>query len=524
MTRSSKWAALLALAVAVPAWAQEKASVTGTVTNSLTGAPVLRAHVILRGGQQKFGALTNGEGKFSIAGIPPGSYLVTAERVGFAPPAVSFRAPQLALRAGDAKDSVDVKLTPVGAIAGRVLDADGEPIQSVDVSAEGPQSQESAITDNKGQYRIDGLAPGKYRLKATPEQRHLPPELRTDGSKEFHYMATFYPSVATSKGATRVAVAPGGEVSGIDIALLSTPLIEVSGKVLDVPAGAKGLSIDVTRYEGTEFADDFPVPGVKADGSFVIWGLDPGKYSVTAEVGSNGGSSLQSAPFELEVGSSNIEHVELRFIPPFDLTGQLQFEDEQAKEAPKMADSSRRAMERQLSLQPLHEAGMMTPQAEIGEDDSFKLENVEAGRYRVQLSLGNAAYVKSLRLGAVETDGDILDVRNGSGGGVLTLMVSTATGEINGTVSDSKGPVADAMVVLLAESGNESEAMSTDPGGHYSLKHLRPGKYRLVAGGDEAMMMNRGALEEYEDFVATVELHAGDKITQDLKQIPAGKL
>jgi hypothetical protein len=91
-------------------------------------------------------------------------------------------------------------------------------------------------------------------------------------------------------------------------------------------------------------------------------------------------------------------------------------------------------------------------------------------------------------------------------------------------VSDSKGPVAGAMVVLLPESGNESEATSTDPGGHYSLRHLRPGKYRLVAGGDEAMTMNRSALDEYEDLVATVELHAGDKIIQDLKQIPAGKL
>jgi hypothetical protein len=57
--------------LAVTAFAQQTASVTGTVTNSVTGAPVPRAHVTLRG-QKNFGALTDGDGKFSIAGIVPG--------------------------------------------------------------------------------------------------------------------------------------------------------------------------------------------------------------------------------------------------------------------------------------------------------------------------------------------------------------------------------------------------------------------------------------------------------------------
>ncbi len=71
---NNRWPALLAVLVfsAGTVYAQEKATVSGTVTNAATGAPVLRAHVTVTGGRQSYGALTNGEGKYSITGLPPG--------------------------------------------------------------------------------------------------------------------------------------------------------------------------------------------------------------------------------------------------------------------------------------------------------------------------------------------------------------------------------------------------------------------------------------------------------------------
>src|ERR1700733_4342553 len=116
MRKSSSLALLLA-ALAVAALAQQAANVSGTVTNSVTGAPVVRAHVTLRG-VKTFGALTNGEGKFSMTGIAPGDYAYAGERVGFARESRS-RTPGVDLHTGD--NSLDLKLTPVGSIAGRVL-------------------------------------------------------------------------------------------------------------------------------------------------------------------------------------------------------------------------------------------------------------------------------------------------------------------------------------------------------------------------------------------------------------------
>src|ERR1700722_19250081 len=68
------------------ATAAEPASLSGAVTNSVTGAPVLRAHVSIRnssGPEQRYGAVTNGEGKFTMTHLSPGHYTVSVERAGF---------------------------------------------------------------------------------------------------------------------------------------------------------------------------------------------------------------------------------------------------------------------------------------------------------------------------------------------------------------------------------------------------------------------------------------------------------
>src|SRR6476620_5370937 len=87
------------------------ATVSGTVTNALTGEPLLRAHVSLRGmagpTRQTFGAITDAAGKFSFS-VAAGSYSAVAERVGFSRTAdrQGRMGAQVQVRAGDKKDDV----------------------------------------------------------------------------------------------------------------------------------------------------------------------------------------------------------------------------------------------------------------------------------------------------------------------------------------------------------------------------------------------------------------------------------
>jgi len=77
---------MVALAIALlPAglYAQGDGTVTGLVIDRATQQPVQGAQVVVVGTQR--GTLTDQQGRFSIAGVPPGSYEVRARRVGYAP-------------------------------------------------------------------------------------------------------------------------------------------------------------------------------------------------------------------------------------------------------------------------------------------------------------------------------------------------------------------------------------------------------------------------------------------------------
>jgi hypothetical protein len=211
-------------------------------------------------------------------------------------------------------------------------------------------------------------------------------------------------------------------------------------------------------------------------------------------------------------------------VPPFDLAGQMRFEDERARQpAQPPATPGRPAPQTpppaplQVQLRPLdYHVGpvLFVP---IGADDSFTLEKVQPGRYRVAINWGTA-YVKSMRAGETESPGDILDVRNGPAG-PLTVTVSSNFCEVSGTVSDSKGPVADAEVSLVsAEDPSNSRLARADSAGVYRFTRLAPGKYKLIPM-EQRQSVNRplrGQDPDDEDEGESVDLGPGDKITKDL--------
>jgi len=213
-------------------------------------------------------------------------------------------------------------------------------------------------------------------------------------------------------------------------------------------------------------------------------------------------------------------------IPPFDIPVQMRFEDEQARQAQQSqqppanpGQPPRAAPIRRVNLRPVTGFEMSNLSADLGDDDSLTLEKVEPGLYHLALSW-RPSYVKSIRAGSVETEGDILDVRNGPSG-PITVTVSSSMCQINGTVSDSSGPLAGVRVALVqpVESGISNPLIATTAAdGTYTLPGVPPGKYKLLLADDDAMAALPGQnLDDYEDIAESVELHAGDKITKDLR-------
>ena len=470
------------------------ASVSGAVTNSVTGQPIHRAHVVLNpvsSTTEIYGAMTDATGKFSILRIPPGSYSLHAERIGH----ILGNPQVITLQAGDDKSDLKVSLRPAGWITGRVVDSVGEPVEGATVQIVGG-SAANAIADDRGQFRIADLTPGRYRLIARIPQAMFSDEIRSDGPAEPHYATTYYPSSIDARLATRVTVKPGVETGGIEIRMVRSPIVRVSGVVTGFAAGARNVMVHMQSPTSGKSA------AVKPDGKFELWGIDPGHYHVYAAA-SDPKEFLQSAPAEVEVEQSDIKDLELRMIAPFTINGTLRYEDDQSKPPAAL----------QIFLQPeVPGFGRGFSPAEVHADGSFEFQSGTPGRYVVDLSWPNG-YVRSMQLGGIPIDGRVLDLTNGAAGQV-SLLVSSSFAEISGKVDG----VADAegrLIVLATPDPAEATRrhyVSVNTEGSYRLTGLPPGKYRLGIVDESGL---RVFAED--DEAIEITLAAGDRATKNLK-------
>ncbi|HJZ95028.1 MAG TPA: carboxypeptidase regulatory-like domain-containing protein, partial [Candidatus Solibacter sp.] len=477
--------------------------------------------------QQVFGTLTDAEGKFTISTVLKGSYMIAADRVGFVDLTPGSGSHPLELKdAGDKKNGVKFNLTPTGAITGRVLDANGEPMEGVMVGLEiGGNQQHGTTTDDRGVYRFGGLRPGKVRVRARKQWPPFPPEIRTDGTAEIHYAATYFPSAPNAKSAQWVEVAAARESTGIDIRMIRMPVIRLSGKVLGMPPGVQGGHLSIRPVNsGAQ---------IKADGSFEVWRIDPGKYTLTAEVNQQGpNGNLNSGPIAIEVGETDLDNVTIQLFPSGELHGTVIFEDEEARTPPRpparqqQNAGQRQALQqvRRIMLRALETMAMYG--GEMKEDGSFTVPNVAAGKYRAEFS-GGALYVKSMSLGPQNFDGASLDLMGGVTSAPLTLHIATAKGVVSGTVSDTKGPVGGAHVVIAGdwlERGSTRQAVTKDDG-TYSIPGVAPGKYRIFVVEESDLDQLQMGLELFDDVAEKIEIRDNETVNKDLKKpAPAAML
>ena len=188
------------------------ASSRDRVINATTGEPVGRVRLFLRpvsgalpaAGQTtpaSYTTTTGADGKFAMKDLAPGSYRLSARRNGFVSAEYGAKRTSgtgtiLELEKGQSRAGIEFKLTPHSVIAGRVIDETGEPVAGASVRAirYGYQygrgrkqaiQTGSATTNDLGEYRLFGLAPGRYFVVARDvstlsgeRRRKTPPQTR----------------------------------------------------------------------------------------------------------------------------------------------------------------------------------------------------------------------------------------------------------------------------------------------------------------------------------------------------------
>jgi hypothetical protein len=140
-------------------------------------------------------AKTGSDGKFAFKDLKEGKYRLVSIRVGgaFYPTEYGQHDPRqrglsFPIREGEAVKDVKIEMMQTGAIAGRVLDEDGEAMGHMIVMALEEQYREgqrflnmmqSVATDENGNYRLYWLAPGPYYVAAVyedPQRRTINPD------------------------------------------------------------------------------------------------------------------------------------------------------------------------------------------------------------------------------------------------------------------------------------------------------------------------------------------------------------
>jgi protocatechuate 3,4-dioxygenase beta subunit len=121
--------------------------------------------------------VTDGEGRYLLRNVPAGNLVVTFDHPDFA-----ILKTELSLAA--AHDLGRTVLPRGASIGGEIVDADGKALASVSVHAwkrdavdfgSGGRVNASAVTDDKGRFRMAGLADGEYQLRVW-DQRYYSSE------------------------------------------------------------------------------------------------------------------------------------------------------------------------------------------------------------------------------------------------------------------------------------------------------------------------------------------------------------
>jgi hypothetical protein len=172
------------------------------------------------------------------------------------------------------------------AIVGKVVDQAGTPIPAVFVTIvqrdtlrglvrfHPADARLSALTDSRGDYRLENLNPGPYFVVAIPRN----PSLMRDGSvTRTGHAITYHPSAPRAADAMAVIVGVR-QAQTADITLRPATLAVVSGAVVASNGSpAPGGTMHVAHGDNL-FGVDSKTIRLRPDGSFLLPGLPPGTY------------------------------------------------------------------------------------------------------------------------------------------------------------------------------------------------------------------------------------------------------
>jgi Carboxypeptidase regulatory-like domain len=339
--------------------AAASAVVSGRVVDAATGRPISgvviwaagSAASSTPGASSPVRVMTTSAGAFVFRGLDRGSLVLTAVKGGYVNATPGQRRPggsaqPIRVHAGARIDAGEIRMWKYASIAGTVLDEAGDPVVNTRVESlrrtfvagrarfvDGP----SAVTDDRGVYRIAGLTPADYSVVVPSTQTSVPTEVmdaffggaaltpgqRTELSREMNaigsaiapagsshamrdgaqtfslpqgtltpsaqaekgtvvYPTVFYPAAAGLAQASILTLRSGEERSGVDFQVRPVRAVPVSGVLLGPDGPAPTTAIRLLPSRDGDVVEPIEVATTMTDwtGAFTFAAVPPGQYEL----------------------------------------------------------------------------------------------------------------------------------------------------------------------------------------------------------------------------------------------------
>lgn len=447
-------------------------------------------------------SVTDGDGYYHLTNVQAGRQNVTLNaptyviesRNMYGQPGKS-----VTVSPGENIENINFAVKRGAVITGMVKDSGEQPVmgQAVQITRIDNQGQKvqsnnwyynwsMMMTDDRGIYRIYGLAAGRYKVSVGASKEDVGVGYSLQGRG--YFLRTYYPGVTDENEAKIVEVAEGGEATNIDITVgRRENTFGASGRVVDAETG-KPLPNVVFGY-GVMREDDKGMgsysfgPTSDEAGEFRIDGLVPNQYGVFAQPDDR--SEFYSDPVKFKVVDADVSDVEIKVHRGSTISGTITLEN---NNDPGLMSKLAQTEVYGFVESPNSIMYGMPNRGKVAADGTFRVGGLRPGKIRLNLSSRNGkqnfSLMRTERDGVEQREG--ITIAAGENLSGVRLVLSYGTGKINGVVKIEGGtlPESTNMYVNLIKVGATGPAnlpgSDVDSRGRFLLENVPSGDYEVM--------------------------------------------
>jgi hypothetical protein len=510
--------------------AQPLGTISGRVVSS-GGEPVSGAIVYLSisgATSQGRNTMVDAGGSFKLDGLEAGAYSLFANAPGFVPEvptstndqrryyhvgdSVTFTLIKGGVITGTVTNSTNTPVINASVRAFRVRDDKGEPVQGV------TSPLRERLTDDRGVYRLYGLAPGSYVISAGGSGRYFGPY----NSSQYDNDAPTYAPSSTRDMAVEISVRSGEEITA-DIQYRGEPGHSIGGTLSGIAQTQSMLytsvSISLTDVRTRTVFMTTNTSSYNGYG-FAFYGVGDGEYELFAQRYSPPpGDSSASEARRVKVQGADLAGINLSLAPLASIAGRLVLESNPPADCVKHRSTASqetvigarryvpettppaRQVARAQTATAVVPLSLVNQGADAVSDKKgdFTLRNLQMGSYRIDPQLAGAGwYLRSIAIGTPTTTTkpagpniprDGIALKTGERVAGLTVTITEGAGGLRGRISVAEGqrvPEGLRVYLLPAERDSAENVLRffesrAESDGSFTIGNIAPGRYWIIA-------------------------------------------